>query len=56
MSLSGKILQRNINMGDGKQQVEYYFMLTLTDLKNGFNTWEGESIIGKRGSAKAVAW
>ncbi len=56
MSLSGKILQRNINMGDGKQQVEYYFMLTLTDLKNGFATWEGETIIGKRASGKAVAW
>ncbi len=56
MSLSGKILQRNINMGDGKVQVEYYFMLTLTDLSNGFATWEGETIIGKRGSAKAVAW
>ncbi|MDQ7067338.1 MAG: hypothetical protein Q9M40_04770 [Sulfurimonas sp.] len=48
MSLSGKILQRNINMGNGKQQVEYYFMLTLTDLNNGFATWEGETIIGKR--------
>jgi penicillin-binding protein activator len=56
MSLSGKILQRNINMSDGKQQVEYYFMLTLTDLDNGFATWEGETIIGKRGSGKSVAW
>ena len=56
MSLSGKILQRNINMGNGKQQVEYYFMLTLTDLNNGFATWEGETIIGKRASGKAVAW
>ncbi len=56
MSLSGKIIQKNINMGSGKVQVEYYFMLTLTDLSNGFATWEGESIIGKRGSGKAVAW
>ncbi|MDF1876348.1 penicillin-binding protein activator LpoB [Sulfurimonas sp. SAG-AH-194-L11] len=56
MSLSGKILQRNINMSNGKQQVEYYFMLTLTDLTNGFATWEGETIIGKRGSGKSVAW
>ncbi|CAI6145208.1 MAG: hypothetical protein SPLUMA1_SPLUMAMAG1_01842 [uncultured Sulfurimonas sp.] len=56
MSLSGKILQRNVNMGNGQQQVEYYFMLTLTDLKNGFATWEGETIIGKRASGKAVAW
>jgi len=56
MSLSGKILQRNIKMSDDKQQVEYYFMLTLTDLSNGFAVWEGESIIGKRGSNKSVAW
>ena len=56
LSLSGKILQRNVNMGNGKQQIEYYFMLTLTDLVNGFATWEGETVIGKRGSDKAVAW
>jgi len=56
LSLSGKILQRNINMGNGKQQIEYYFMLTLTNLVNGLATWEGESVIGKRGSDKAVAW
>jgi len=56
LSLSGKILQRNINMGDGKQQIEYYFMLTLTDLINGFATWEGETVIGKRASNKSVSW
>lgn len=56
LSLSGKILQRNINMGSDKQQIEYYFMLTLTNLENGFATWEGETVIGKRGSNKAVAW
>jgi hypothetical protein len=56
MSLSGKILQKNIGMSDDKQQVEYYFMLTLTDIKTGFAVWEGETFIGKRGSAKSVAW
>jgi len=56
MSLSGKIVQRNINMGNGKQQVEYYFMLSLTDIKTGLALWEGESVIGKRGSGKSVAW
>jgi len=56
MSLSGKILQRNINIDKDNQQVEYYFMLSLTDLKNGFAVWEGETIIGKRGSSKSVAW
>jgi len=56
MSLSGKILQRNINMGNDKQQVEYYFMLSLTDIKTGLALWEGETVIGKRGSGKSVAW
>lgn len=56
MSLSGKILQRNIAMDDGKQQVEYYFMLSLTEIKTGLAWWEGESIIGKRGSGKSVSW
>ncbi len=56
MSLSGKILQRNIRMDDGKQQVEYYFMLSLTEIKTGLAWWEGETIIGKRGSGKSVSW
>jgi len=56
MSLSGKIIQRNITMDDGKQQVEYYFQLTLTEIKTGLAWWEGEEIIGKRGSGKSVAW
>ena len=56
MSLSGKIIQRNITMDDGKQQVEYYFQLTLTELSTGLAWWEDENIIGKRGSGKSVAW
>lgn len=56
MSLSGKILQRNIRMDDGKQQVEYYFMLSLTEIKTGLAWWEGETVIGKRGSGKSVSW
>ena len=56
LSLSGKILQRNIAMDDGKQQVEYYFMLSLTEIKTGLAWWEGETVIGKRGSGKSVSW
>jgi len=56
MSLSGKIIQRNVTMDDGKQQVEYYFQLTLTELKTGLAWWEDETVIGKRGSGKSVAW
>jgi PBP1b-binding outer membrane lipoprotein LpoB len=56
MSLSGKIIQRNITMDDGKQQVEYYFQLSLTELSSGLAWWEDETIIGKRGSGKSVPW
>jgi uncharacterized protein (TIGR02722 family) len=56
LSLSGKIIQRNVKVSRGTQQVEYYFQLTLTDINTGLAFWEGESIIGKRGSNKSVSW
>jgi len=56
LSLSGKIIQRNVRVSSGTQQVEYYFQLTLTDINTGLAIWEGESVIGKRGSNKSVAW
>lgn len=56
LSLSGKILQRNIRMNKKEQQVEYYFQLTLTNVKTGLAIWEDETLIGKRGSNKAVSW
>jgi len=43
-------------MDDGKQQVEYYFQMSLTELSTGLAWWEDESVIGKRGSGKSVAW
>lgn len=55
LSLSGKILQRNHKVGK-EQQVEYYIQLSLTDLKTGLATWEGETPIIKRGSNKSVTW
>jgi len=56
LSLSGKIIQRNVKVSSGAQQVEYYFQLTLTDINTGLAIWEGESVIGKRGSNKSVSW
>ncbi len=56
LSLSGKIIQRNIRVNSGTQQVEYYFQLTLTDINTGLAFWEGESVIGKRGSNNSVSW
>lgn len=56
LSLSGKIFQRNLRQNEDTQQVEYYFQLTLTNLRNGLAVWEGETPIIKRGSNDSVAW
>lgn len=55
LSLSGKLMQRNLQVGRD-QQVEYYIQLTLTDLASGLAFWEGETPIIKRGSDKSVSW
>jgi uncharacterized protein (TIGR02722 family) len=56
LSMSGKIIQRNIRYDNDKQQVEYYFQLQLTNLTTGLRYWQNENIIGKRGSDKKVPW
>ena len=56
LSISGKIFQRNIRYDKKRQQVEYYFQLKITDLTTGLRFWQKETIIGKRGSNKSVAW
>lgn len=56
LSLSGKIIQRNVRVSSGTQQVEYYFQLSLTEINTGLAFWEGESVIGKRGSNHSVPW
>jgi len=55
-SLSGKIIQRNVSIDRRAQQVEYYFQLTLTEIASGLAFWEDETVIGKRGSNRSVAW
>lgn len=56
LSLSGKILQRNIRMSGGKQQIEYYFQLTMTELASGLAVWENELPIIKRASNASASW
>lgn len=56
LSLSGKILQRNLSIDRRKQQVEYYFQLTLTDLDTGLAIWENEYPIIKRTSNRRAGW
>jgi uncharacterized protein (TIGR02722 family) len=56
LSVAGKIFQRNIRYDNDRQQVEYYFQLQVTNLTNGLRFWQNETLIGKRGSNKSVAW
>jgi len=56
LSLSGRIIQRVVTIDSSTQQSEYYFQLTLTDINTGLAFWEGETVIGKRGSSNSVAW
>jgi uncharacterized protein (TIGR02722 family) len=56
LSLSGKIIQKNITINSDTQIVEYYFQMTLTDINTGLAFWEDERVIGKQGSNKSVAW
>ena len=60
MSLSGKMLQRNLKLESGwfssvDTRVEYYLQLTLTDLKSGLSVWEDEQPIIKEGK-DAPTW
>jgi len=60
MSLSGKMLQRNLKLESGwfssvDTRVEYYLQLTLTDLKTGLSVWEDERPIVKEGK-DAPTW
>lgn len=55
-SLAGKIRQDNVKLSNGKVQVEYFFLLRLTDLNSGLVYWEDEQTIDKVGSNKSVSW
>ncbi|HNY25215.1 MAG TPA: hypothetical protein PKJ33_01545 [Alphaproteobacteria bacterium] len=60
MSLSGKMIQRNLDLKSGwfsstDTRVEYYLQLTLTDLKTGLSVWEDEEPIVKEGD-HAPTW
>lgn len=55
-SLSGKIRQDTARLDNGKAQVEYFFLLRMTDLASGIVYWEYEKTINKTGSSKSVSW
>ncbi len=49
-SLAGKIRQDNVKLANRKVQVEYFFLLRMTDLNSGLVYWEDEQTIDKVGS------
>ncbi len=49
LSLSGKIVERNLKISSSKQRIEYVFQLSISDIKTGLAFWEGEETIGKIG-------
>ena len=60
MSLSGKMIQRNLKLQSGwfssvDTRVEYYLQLTLSDVKTGLSVWEDEQPIVKEGD-HAPTW
>lgn len=55
LSLSGKIIQRVNRIGD-KQQVDYYFQLTATNLQTGLAYWEFEDVTAKLGDDDSFSW
>ena len=55
LSLSGKIIQRANTVGN-RQQVDYYFQLTMTNIDTGLAYWEFEEIIAKLGPNEKFSW
>ena len=55
LSLSGKIIGRTNRVGD-KQQVDYYFQLTATNIETGLAYWEFEEVIAKIGDNERFSW
>lgn len=54
-SLSGKVVQRNSDI-NGDQRIDYYFLMTLVDLKNGLVVWDHEVNISKIADRNASSW
>ncbi len=55
-SLSGKIIERISTLANDEKKVDYYFQLSLTDIKTGLAYWEDEIVVSKVGSSKSVNW
>jgi len=55
-SLRGKILQRELPLGNGDKQVEYWFQLQIVDQATGLQWWQKQTKIIKNADAKTATW
>ena len=56
LTIAGKILQRNVTVNRNTVRPEYYFQLTLSDVRTGLTFWSDEKKIVKQGSNRSVPW
>lgn len=55
-SLTGTIMQRDNTLDNGDTRIEYYFQLSITNLRNGLSYYEGEEVVGKVADGDSVSW
>ena len=49
LSLSGAIIQQKNRIGKSKRErIDYYFQMSITDIRTGLALWEGETEINKK--------
>lgn len=56
LSLTGKLIQQNNRIDGGAQRVDYYFQLSVSEIRSGLAFWEGEKRIAKLGANGTVPW
>ena len=52
----GKIVQREVRMDNGDKQIEYNFVMIITDAHTGLRFWQKQHFIGKRTDARTPTW
>jgi len=56
LSLSGKIVQKEVRMDNGDKQIEYYFQLRLVEIATGIQEWQKQVFVGKRTDKRTPTW
>ena len=56
LSLSGKVIQKEISMDKGDKQIEYYFQLRIVEIATGLQWWQKQVFVGKRTDRRTPTW